>query len=232
MKTKQQRQDVHVTQGALNYTKRPHSLYTAYIAQVIATYSDRMTCDIVSPDGQVMLNIPVQTKAGLIDGKPYGDFWLPELDDYVIVRQAAEGNRKQVITGTFVPYLSNDFMADAVNSDNKQYTLKLLEEGKEKHYKKIFRSGTTFEVEEDGTIIVETPRGAFIRFAETGKEIHLEDPQGNIVVIGDSGVSVTDKDGNAVTMSSSGMELADKNGNTITMGAVSVSINGNLEVLQ
>lgn len=232
MKSKQQRMDVKVSQSVLNYSKRTGPQYIAYIAQVLFNHADRMTCDIITPDGQKVYNVPVQTIAGLIDGEPYGEFWLPEVDDFVIIRQASEGTRKAVIVGTFVPYLSNDFLADAVNSGDKQFTKKLLEEGTEKHYKRIFKSGSTVEVKEDGTIIVETPRGAYIQMDEDGPGMTVSDPDGNTIVINSDGMVLTDANDNSVTMDSSGMKLEDANGNDVTMGSSSITMNGNLEVLQ
>ena len=151
----------------------------------------------------------------------------------MVILPVAYGSRKYAVLGTIVPYLTNEYNADAVNSANKQFTLKLLEKGKEKHDKKIFKSGTTLEVEEDGTITVETPTGAYVKIDEANEEMHIEDPHGNIVAINSDGIQLTDANGNDITADSSGMVLTDANGNDITMASAGVSINGgNLEVLR
>lgn len=251
MKRVEQSTDVRVYQGSLNYvanTSNPH-IYMNFIAEVVATYSDRLACDIITPDGQTFRNVPMLTKTGLVDDKPYGEVDLPNVGDYVIVSHSSRGIRKRLIIGSFVPYLSNEYNDNAVNSDDKQFTKKLLEEDKENHYKRIFKSGTSVEVEEDGTIIVEVPSGTYIKIDEENAEIHIEDPNGNISIINEDGIDITDandnhivtsSDGivvtdtnnNSVTMDSSGTVVEDSNGNNITMGSSSVTINGNLEVLQ
>lgn len=237
MKSKRQNtKSVFVTQGSLNYAKSSGSvsdtLYSKFLAKVTARHSDRMTCDIQTTDGQLVYNVPMVTTAGLVDNKPYGIFDLPEIDDWVIVDRAGQGERKKVIVGTFIPYLTNEFNDDAVNSSNKAYTLKLLEAGKEMHYKRIFKSGTSVEIEEDGTIVVETPSGRYVRIDETAGSTVVSDPDGNSVTLDSNGIILSDTNGNTVTTDSSGIVLSDTNGNDVTMETGKVSINGNMEVAQ
>lgn len=211
-----QKEDVQVKQGALNFVRRTQGFMgNAMVAKVTNVYSDRMTCDIEMVDGGTLYNIPVLAKVGLKDGEVYGRMWLPAVDDYVIIMFGSGGNRFKVIVGTVSAYLTNEFVKDAVNSGSKQFTKKLLEEGKELHDILICKSGTTFEVEEDGTIIVEVPSGTYLKISEADSNIVIEDQHGNIF-----------------TLDSSGVIIEDANGNDITMASGKVTINGNLEVLQ
>lgn len=191
-----QRNDVQVRQDTINFVReRQFTATSPFIAKVINTYSERMTCDLETPDGQKLYNIPVLTQGGLVDGEPYGVVSLPMIDDYVVVMHASFSERHKIIVGTFFPYLANAITKDVVNSGGKAYTKKLFEKDKPKTYRRVFPSGTTVEVDDDGDVTVETPDGTFIK-------------------VGD------------------GVEIEDSNGNTIVMGSSSVTINGNLEVLQ
>ena len=102
----------------------------------------------------------------------------------------------------------------AVDSGSKSHTLKLLETGKENAYRKIFKSGATFEAAEDGSIIIETPSGALIYLDETNSKLVVEDQHSN-----------------KFTLDAAGVIIEDTNGNDITMETGKVTINGNLEVL-
>ena len=218
MKAKAQREDIQVRQGALNFMKRSTmqpELHSAFLAKVTQVYSDRMTCDILTPDGAPLQNIPVLTKGGLVDEEAYGEVCLPAIDDYVIVTYASYAQRHKVIIGTFLPYLVNEFTKDAVNSGSKQFTKVLFEEGMPLGYRRIFKTGTTVQIEEDGGIIIEVPSGTYIKVSETDSKILIEDQHGNIF-----------------TLDSSGVIIGDANGNDITMESGKVTINGNLEILQ
>lgn len=187
------------------------------VAKVLSVYSDRATCNIQSWSGAKKYNVPVRTKGGLIDDEVYGELDLPAVGDYVIVSFIRGKESQPIIEGTILPYLNNLFGSGqtAVNSSSKQFTLKLLEEGKEDHYKKIFKSGTTIEVKEDGTIVLEVPSGTYITIDEDSNNIIVEDQYGN-----------------KFTLNSSGVLIEDANGNDITMQSGKVTVNGNLEVLQ
>jgi hypothetical protein len=256
---KQSGKDAQVRQSAVNFVRdipmNPSSQWTSpFFVIVKKVYSERLTCDVQTLDGQDLFNVPVETKAGLIDDKPYGTVDLPSKDDLVIVDYASYGNRNKVIKGTVVPYLTNEFKDDAVNSDSKAYTKKLLEEDKPNTYKKIFKSGTTLEVEEDGGVILEQPNGTYILLDidpddDSNDSITIEDHHGNIVIVDNEGISavdvndnsvntdsdgivITDTNDNSITMDSNGILMEDANGNDVTMDSTSVSFNGNLEVLR
>jgi len=212
-----QRIDVQVHQDTIQNARknREHVETAPFVAQVVAVYSDRMTCDLKTVDGQFLLNVSILTNGGLVDGKPYGEVDLPAIDDYIFVMYASFGARHKVILGTVFPYLTNEFNADAVNSSNKTFTKKLLEKDMPLGYRRIFKSGASVQVEEDGRIIVETPDGTHVLFG--GDDEILE---------------VLDKHGNKMLFDSSGVVIDDTNGNNITMASGKVTINGNLEVDQ
>lgn len=217
---RKQKRDVQVEQSAVQFplrtTMAPHDR-SAFIAQVIKVYSQRMTCDLKTSDGQVLPNISVETEAGVVDDAPYGTIDLPAINDYVIVDYASYGTRHKIIVGTVLPYLATEFSKAPVNSTNKQFATVMLEKNKPLEYKRIFKSGTSLLIEEDGTISVETPSGMFIHIDEANSKITVSDAQGTP---------------NVLTLSSTGVLIEDINGNDITMASGKVTINGNLEVLQ
>jgi len=215
-----QKEDIQVRQSALNFVKKSVTggeAHAPFIAKVIQVHSDRMTCDIKTLDGATLANIPILTKGGLVDGEVYGEVCLPAIDDYVIVGYASYGQRHKVILGTILPYLVNEFVKDAVNSGSKQFTKKLLEADKPLGYRRIFKSGTTVQIEEDGGVIIETPSGMYVHIDEANSKIIISDAQGTP---------------NVVTLDSNGVLIEDTKGNDITMTTGKVTINGNLEILQ
>lgn len=226
-----------------------------YIGEIITVYSEKNTCDVKSlRSGQTVRDIPVATKAGLISGEVYGELDMPEVGDLVIVWFIENRESLPVILGTVIPFLSSEYAEASqtpVNSSGKAYTLKLLETGKENAYRRIFKSGTTLEVDDDGSVTIEVPSGTYIRINETDDEIVIEDQHGNITTLDSDGEVIEDANGNTITMdsngviiedaqgtpnkitfSSSGVVIDDTNGNDITMTTAKVTINGNLEVLQ
>lgn len=247
-----QKGDVQVRQAAAQFPLRnpmKPGVFFPFIAQVEKVYSERMTCDVLTADGQRLPNIPVKCKAGTIDGSPYGEVDLPAEGDFVIVSQSSFGKQQRIIEGSYIPYLSEAFSKPPVKSANKQFDTVMLEEDKPIDYKRIFKSGTSISVVEDGTITIETPSGTYFRINETDGIWELKDSHGNAytmnadgIVISDlngntytlnaSGIAVEDANQNRYTLSSSGITLEDSGGNTIVMGSAKVAINGNLEVLQ
>jgi len=213
-----QKEDIQVRQGALNFVKKSITggeAHTSFLAKVTQVYSDRMTCDVETLDGATVANVSILTKGGLVDGEVYGEMCLPALDDYVVVGFASYGQRHKAILGTILPYMLNEFIKDAVNSGSKQFTKKLFEADKPLEYRRIFKSGTTVQIEEDGGIIVETPSGTYIKISETDSELLVEDQHGNIITLDSTGVNLTDTDGNEISMETG-----------------KIVINSNLEVLQ
>lgn len=176
MKPLKQRRDVQVRQDSIGYPQKTTMAFSEtapFIAQVTVVYSQRMTCDLKTSDGQILQNIPIKTQAGLIEGKPYGEVCLPAVDDYVIVIYASFGTRHKIVIGTIIPYLSSEFAQAPVNSSSKQFATKLLEADIPLEYRRIFKSGTSVQVKEDGTIIVETPSGRYIQIDEDAGKLVL-----------------------------------------------------------
>jgi hypothetical protein len=197
-----------------------------FLATVEAVHTETMTCDVVAGPRELqnkkigfrLKNLPVITAVGIDeDEQIYGTNDLYEVGTLVIVLPIGSAHTTYVILGALAPYLYSAFKSGQtpVNSSNKQFAQKLLEP-LEKLYRKIFRSGTSVEVLEDGTIQIETPSGTYIQIDEANGVVTIEDQHTNIV-----------------TLDSNGMKLEDTNGNVIEMGTTSVIINGgNLEVLQ
>lgn len=205
------------------------------VCEVIANHPDRRTVDVISNNAVEVKNIPIVSNCGLNeDDEVWGTLELPSVGTHVLIDFVSGQEGSPVVIGTIIPWAYSKYQSNQVpvNSDNKQFTLKLLEDVDEKTYRKIFKSGTTLEVGEDGTLTLEVPSGTYLQIDEENEVINLEDLHGNIVTLDVDGIYVTDTNGNTVTMDSSGTSIEDANGNAITMGSTSVTINGNLEVLQ
>lgn len=217
---------------------RRSDLAESYFAEIVKVYPERYTCDIKSlRSGQVVRDVPVTTTAGVIDGEIYGTFEMPAEGDRVMVGFIENRESLPIILDTVIPFLTSEFGEDSqtpVNSSNKAYGLKLLEAGKENAYRRIFKSGTTIEVDDDGTVTLETPSGTYVLLDETNDKIVVEDQHGNTITLDTNGVIVEDGLGtpNKITFSSSGVVIDDTNGNNVTMATGKVTVNGNLEVLQ
>lgn len=218
-----QTRDVQVRQDSVRAARSPVHGSASFIAQVVKTYSDRMTCDIKTPDGQALDNVPVLTRGGLVDGKPYGEVCLPAVEDYVIVLHATYGDRHKVIIGTVLPYGTKEFAAAPVNSDNKATATKLLEPDKAIDYRRVFKSGLSVLVEEDGTLTAETPDGTLIKISAA---------DGAVTLTATGTVTITDGEGSSIAISGGDITLTDSGGNTVAMSGSSVMINSNLEVMK
>ena len=188
------------------------------LAEVLAVYSDRNTCDVKSlRTGGKHKDVPCLTKGGLIDEEVYGEIDLPAVGDRVILSFLEGRETLPMIVGFIFPFIHSKYSSGTpVNSSNKAHTLAFLEEDKPKTYKKIFKSGTTIEVQEDGSLIIETPGGNYFHIDEANGKIIIED--------------VTN--GNKMTLDSSGILIEDANGNDIAMVSGKVTINSNWEVSQ
>lgn len=191
------------------------------IAKVVKAYSDRNTCDIESWSGQTIYNVPVMCQGGLINEEVYGELDVPNVGSWVVIDFIGDNESQPYICGTIIPFMYDKYQSaqTPVNSMNKQFTLKLLEAGKEKFYRKIFQSGTTIEVKDDGSTIIELPSGTYINADEGGGTVHIEQPQSG-------------KPANIFEMGASGIKWDDCNGNKIEPTSTSLILNGNLEVKQ
>jgi len=192
-------------------------LVRSSIAKVLKSYAKTMTCDLLNASGAVNYNVPILTINGLEKSEVWGTLELPSVDSYVIVDFIGGRDSFPIIIGSIIPYGVNEYQSSQkpVNSDNKQFTKKLLEDVDPKTYRKIFKSGTSIEVQDDGTLIIETPDGSYFTLNATDKTFILED-----------------KTGNKITTTANGMKIEDKNGNVFDMNSTGVKINSNFEVLK
>jgi len=208
------------------------------LAQVVKVYPESMSCDLLDGNGNTVFNVPILTTCGLEEDEVWGTMELPSVESYVVVLYLGDRQSFPFIIGSLFPFANNKYQSSqkTANSDDKAFTKKLLEKIDPKVYRKVFKNGTSIEVKEDGTILVETPSGTSFQIDETAKKITLQHKDGSnlctLALDAANGFDLKDKDNNEVISSSSGMILKDKNGNEINMGSTSVKINNNLEVLQ
>lgn len=162
------------------------------LGRITATYPERMTCDIETSNGAVQNNVPVLAHGGLEVDKVWGTLELPSVDSYCVIGFIEGRESFPFILGTFYAYAHNLFQSKQVpvNSGNKTKTLKLLENISDKVYRKIFKSGTTIEVKDDGTIQVETPSGTLLEIDESDSGTVTISANGNTLVMGSSSVLI------------------------------------------
>jgi len=151
------------------------------IARVTAVYPDRMACDVESSNGLEHINVPILTRCGLEADEVWGELELPSIDSRAIVLFIEGKESFPVIIGTLYPYAYSKYQKGqtTVNSVNKAFTKKILEDVDPKVYRKVFKGGTTIEVQEDGTLIIEAPSGAYIQLDEANNKLKIEDANGN-----------------------------------------------------
>lgn len=148
-----------------------------FIALVKNAYSDRMACDLQNWDGSILYNVPVMAKGGIdSSGEIWGEMETPQVGDYVVGSFIGPYLSNPIIIGAFFPYLMDKFQNGQTpeNSGSKQFTKKLLEANKLKTFRRIYKSGTTVEVGEDGTVTIETPTGSYIQMKESDGTITLD----------------------------------------------------------
>lgn len=182
------------TQGnieLLESLKEKGDVYTG-IGKIIAVYPEAMTCDIETQNGSLCSNVPLLSKCGLEDDEVWGELELPSVDSYVVIGFVENRSSFPFILGTFYPYSNSKYGSGQVpvNSSSKQFTKKLLEKIDPKVYRKIYKSGTTIEVQEDGTLILETPDGTYFQIDATSGLFKIEDSNGNIIESTSSSVKI------------------------------------------
>lgn len=139
------------------------------------------------PDGEnrIMVRIPVVHASdegawcrvsSLDAGKERGMFFLPEVDDEVIVGFINNDPRHGVVLGM-------------VNSSSKPAPLTASDDNHEKGYQS--RSKMKLMFNDDKKIInIETPGGHKVQIDEDAKKIHLEDMNGNKITMNEDGISI------------------------------------------
>jgi hypothetical protein len=145
-------------------------------AEVVQVYSDKNACDVRTISGNTVPNVPVLTSAGLINNQVYGELDLPSVGDIVLVEFVGGIMERPYIIGTIIPYSNVQFQSSQVpvNSTTKAFTKKLLESGKNNTYRKIFKSGATLEVNEQGSVIIEVPSGEYLKIDTQNGRIELD----------------------------------------------------------
>lgn len=203
-----------VKQNAMQQMNKQQRMTAPFLATVNKVYPDRYTCDITTDGNVPMNNVPVMAECGLIGGEVYGTFDMPAVGATVIVtHMGVTGDKPIIMNYSFYPYLTNEYGKNqtAVNSGNKAETKKLLETGKSLVYRRIFKSGTTIEVGDDGTIKVETPSGSIIKMDETSDIVSVKHNNGSEIKI-DADVSVKHNNGSEVKMDSTKVSVKHASG--------------------
>lgn len=176
----------------LEYLEKRTGVHGLTLAQVTAVYPDRMTCDLISSNGGPIRNVPLMSKGGLENDEVWGEVEVPSVDSYVIVGFIDNMQGFPVILGMVFPYAFSKFQSNqtVANSGSKTFTQKLLENVDLKTYRRVFKSGTTIEVQDDGTIIVEAPDGTYIQVDASAGTFHIEDSSGNTIVSDASKITI------------------------------------------
>ncbi len=177
--------DLDTYQNAVVASHRDTSVSFPFMALVLVSYSDRMACDIQTWDGGTIYNVPVLTKCGINSSNQiWGELDLPQAGDYVLVFFVGPYNSQPVILGTVFPYLMNYFQSNQtpVDSSSKQFTKKILEINHENTYRRVYKSGATLEVGEDGTVTIETPSGMYFQISEANSNLVIS-AQSNTITL-------------------------------------------------
>ncbi len=162
------------------------------LGKVVFVHMDRMTVDVETNNGAKVRNVQILTKGGLVDDEVWGELETPTVNTHVVIGFINGEAGFPFIMGYLFPYGFSKYQSNQtpVNSGSKAFTKKLLEDVDPKYYRKIFKSGTTLEVQADGTIIVETPDGSYIKFDQPTGDITVEDANGNDITMTTGKVTV------------------------------------------
>jgi hypothetical protein len=193
-------------QGSAGAAERSPGLVHAmsYTAEVLAVYSEKMACDIRTWNGSTKYMVPIRTVGGLnSSNEVWGEVELPAVGDTVIVEFLEDREGMPMITGTVLPFYNKHFQGAqvAANSGSKAFTKKLLEASKPKTYRRIFKSGTTVEIQENGTIILESPSGSVLNIKESNGQIDITASGGVVNINGNTKYLVTHSELNTALQS-------------------------------
>jgi hypothetical protein len=205
---KQQAGYTRVNQNSFRNLNKTNINTAIMIATVKKVYGDRATCDIELENNIPVTNVPVLLENGLINSEEYGTFDLPRVNSKVIVIFLGyTGDRPVILNKSFYPYLVKEYSKSQtpVNSGSKSSTKKILESGKEKNYRRVFKSGTTMEVQDDGTIIVETPSGKTLKVDESGNSISIKHQSGSEISVDNTQLSVKHSSGSEIIAGADGI---------------------------
>jgi hypothetical protein len=153
------------------------------ICEVTKVRMKNMSVDIKTNNGVPIKNVPIVTKGGLENDEVWGELEVPSVGSYVIIAFINDNEEAPIMIGTILPYLHTLYQTEQVpvNTASKAFTKKLLEDIDPAIYRKIFKSGTTIEVQEDGTIILEVPDGSYVKLDSTAGTFYIEDSSGNVI---------------------------------------------------
>lgn len=180
-------------QNSVQNSLKPVPTLFPFFGQVQTSYSDRMACDVVTWDGGILYNVPVLTKCGLNpSNQVWGEMELPQEGDYVLVFFVGPYITQPIILGTVFPFTNNYYQSNQtpVDSSNKQFTKQILQTNLPNTYRKVFKSGTTLEVQEDGSVIWETPSGSYLEIKESDGSITVDAHGSNFNINTGSGGTV------------------------------------------
>lgn len=139
------------------------------------------------PDGEnrILVKIPVIHKdddgawcrvCTLDAGNNRGSFFLPEIDDEVIVGFINNDPRHGVVLGM-------------VNSSSKPAPLTAADENHEKGFQTRSEMKMIFN-DDKKSILIQTPAGNKVEITEEDKKIHLEDQNGNKLTMNSDGITI------------------------------------------
>jgi hypothetical protein len=217
-----------VPQNSMKNLNKKRIVREMVLATVKKVHPDRYTCDVTTENGSVMKNVPVMAECGLIGDTQeiYGTFDMPEVESSVIIIfVGGTADKPLIINASFFPYLYDAYgkSQTAVNSSSKAETKKLLEEGKERYYRKIFKSGTTVEVTDDGTIKVEVPSGSIVTVDESSDLISIKHNNGSEILV-DVNMSVKHNNGSEIVINGSELSVTHNNGSKVTIDGIGISV--------
>ncbi len=163
------------------------------IGKVVFIHMARMAVDVETNNAVIVKNVQILTKGGLIDNEVWGELETPSIGTRVVIGFIGGDAGFPFIMGYVFPYGYSKYQSNQtpVNSGSKVYTQKLLEDVDPKYYRRIFKSGTTLEVQADGTMIIETPSGSFLNIQESDGKIIIDASGDEIQLNGSSKSLVT-----------------------------------------
>jgi len=154
--------------------------------------------------------------ATLDAGNNRGSYFLPEIDDEVIVGFLNENPNDPIILGM-------------LNSSSKPAPFEASDDNHEKGF--VTRNEMKFIFNDDKkSVTLETPAGNKITLDEDEGMIQIEDENSNIVVLDRDGIRLTDKNSNVVTLDDKGIKV-ESNGKIELSALGDVKIEGaNVEI--
>ena len=153
----------------------------------------------------------VWSRIALLDaGDNRGTFFLPEVDDEVIVGFINNDPRQSVVLGM-------------LNSSAKPAPLTASNQNDQKGY--VSRSGMQL-IFDDGNVnvMLQTPNGNQTTWDDNNQQIVIQDQNNNQITMNQQGISIQDANNNQITMDNSGISIQSQNDLTLqAQGDVKIS---------